>query len=202
MSTTGNNLYGKHYCDARIKFVSSTNGNINDRVSSQIMGKFKQVFQHKQEILRNNPEKTRVEVKADSHLVEAFSSHVKTRGFEVVVDQPENMGSTNQGPRPSEYVLAALAACHEVTYRLYADAMDIPLDDVAVSVTGVSNAKGFFNLDDETPAGFSEVYGIITIDSVASDAQIERLRQAVNRHCPVLDDLRKPVKVELDILRK
>ena len=37
------------------------------------------------------------------------------------------MGGTNQGPRPSEYVLAALAACQEVTYRLYADALDIPL---------------------------------------------------------------------------
>lgn len=166
------------------------------------MGKFKDIFLHKQEILRNRPDKSRVEISADSRLVEAFRSHVKMRGFEVIVDQPENMGSTNRGPRPSEYVLAALAACHEVTYRLYADALDIDLKDIAVSVTGVSDAKGFFDLDDETPAGFSEVYGTISIESDASDEDIERLRQAVNRHCPVLDDLRKPVKVELEVRRK
>ena len=165
------------------------------------MSNFKEVFQHKQEILRNNPDKCRVEVHADSRLVEAFRSHARTRGFDVIVDQPENMGSTNQGPRPSELLLAALAACHEVTYRLYADAMDIELKSVAVSVTGVSDARGFFNLEEGVAPGFSEVHGEIRIESDAPDEDIERLRQMVNLHCPVLDDLRKPVKVELDLKR-
>ena len=165
------------------------------------MSNFKEVFQHKQEILRNNPEKCRVEVHADSRLVEAFRSHARTRDFDVIVDQPENMGSTNQGPRPSELLLAALAACHEVTYRLYADAMDIDLKSIAVSVTGVSDARGFFNVEAGIAAGFSEVYGEIKIESDAADEDIERLRQTVNRHCPVLDDLRKPLKVELEIKR-
>ena len=165
------------------------------------MKNFKQVFEHKQEILKNRPDKCSVEVHAESHLVEAFRSHVKTRDFEVIVDQPDNMGSTDQGPRPSEYVLAALAACHEVTYRLYADAMDIDLQDVAVSVTGKSDARGFFDLDDDVPAGFSEITGDINIISDASDEDLERLRLAVNRHCPVLDDLRKPIKVELALKR-
>lgn len=165
------------------------------------MTNFRKLFKQKQDILRNRPEKSRVEVTAESQLVEAFRSHVKVRDFDMIVDQPANMESTDQGPRPSEYVLAALAACHEVTYRLYADAMDIPLTSVAVSVTGVSDAKGFFSLDDETPAGFSEIYGTIFIESDASDDDIERLQQAVNRHCPVLDDIRRPVSVDLKIER-
>ncbi len=166
------------------------------------MSKFKQIFLHKQDLLRNRPDKCRVETTAESHLVENFRSEVKTRGFDVVLDQPENMGSSDLGPRPSELLLAALAACHEVTYRLYADAMDIDLQDIAVSVTGVSDARGFFDVDDEVDAGFSEVYGEINIVSNASDEDIERLRQTVNRHCPVLDDLRKPLKVELDLKRR
>ena len=165
------------------------------------MHNFKQVYLHKQEILRNNPEKCRVSVRADSRLVEAFRSHAKAREFEVIVDQPENMGSTNRGPRPSELLLAALAACHEVTYRLYADAMDIDLKSVSVSCTGISDARGFFNVDEGVAAGFSEVVGEIQIESEASDEDIDRLRQTVNRHCPVLDDLRKPVKVELEVKR-
>jgi putative redox protein len=165
------------------------------------MSKFKEIFEHKQDLLRNRPDKCRVETSADSHLVEDFRSHVKTRGFEVILDQPENMGGSDLGPRPSELLLAALAACHEVTYRLYADAMDIDLQDIAVSVTGVSDARGFFAVDDTVDAGFSEVYGEIKIVSDASDDDLERLRQAVNRHCPVLDDLRKPLKVELKLNR-
>ena len=50
------------------------------------MPNFKEVFQHKQEILTNNPEKSVVEVHADSKLVEAFRSEVKVRDFNVVVD--------------------------------------------------------------------------------------------------------------------
>jgi uncharacterized OsmC-like protein len=79
--------------------------------------------------------------------------------------------------------------------------MEIDLQDVAVSVTGVSDARGFFNVDAEVDAGFSEVFGSINIVSNASDEDIERLRQTVNRHCPVLDDLRKPLKVELKLKR-
>ncbi|MFT5220006.1 MAG: putative redox protein [Gammaproteobacteria bacterium] len=166
------------------------------------MSKFKEIFLHKQDLLRNRPDKCRVETTAESHLVEDFRSHVKTRDFKVVLDQPENMGSSDLGPRPSELLLAALAACHEVTYRLYADAMDIDLQDVAVSVTGVSDARGFFNVGENIDAGFSEVFGEINIVSSASDADLERLRQTVNRHCPVLDDLRKPLKVELELKRR
>ena len=162
----------------------------------------KALLQHKQDILRNRPDKTREEVTADSQLVEAFRSHVKVRDFDVIVDQPENMGSTDRGPRPSELVLAALAACHEVTYRLYADAMEIPLDSIAVKVTGVSDAKGFFGVDDSTPAGFSEIYGTIDLVSRASDAQLEQLRQTVNRHCPVLDDVTRAVTVDLKLCRQ
>jgi len=165
------------------------------------MTNFKKMFEQKQELLRKRPDKTPVKVTADSKLVEAFRSQVKVRNFDVIVDQPANMESTDQGPRPSEYVLAALAACHEVTYRLYADAMEISLDSVAVSVVGTSDAKGFFSLDDETPAGFSEITGTITIESDATDEDIERLRLAVNRHCPVLDDLRRPVSVDLKLER-
>ena len=33
-------------------------------------------------------------------------------------------------------LLAVLAACQEVTYRLYADALSIPLNEVRVELTG------------------------------------------------------------------
>ena len=104
---------------------------------------FKEIWDQKREILAANPDKCVVKVKADSRLVNGFMSRVKARDFDIVVDQNKGMGGTDQGPRPSEYVLAALAACHEVTYRLYADALGIHLDEVSVSVTGHSDARGF-----------------------------------------------------------
>ena len=163
---------------------------------------FKEILDKKREILSANPDKCAVKVKADSRLVDGFMSRVKAREFDIVVDQNKGMGGTDQGPRPSEYVLAALAACHEVTYRLYADALEIPLEEVSVSVTGHSDARGFFGMDDSVRAGFSHITGEIKVQSSASDQELERLREAVNQHCPVLDDLRNPVSVELNLVRK
>ena len=163
---------------------------------------FKEIWDQKREILSTNPDKCAVKVKADSRLVDGFMSRVKAREFDIVVDQNKGMGGTDQGPRPSEYVLAALAACHEVTYRLYADALEIPLEEVSVSVTGHSDARGFFGMDDSVRAGFSHITGEIKVQTSASDQELERLREAVNQHCPVLDDLRNPVSVELNLVRK
>ena len=163
---------------------------------------FKEIWDQKREILSANPDKCAVKVKADSQLVEGFMSRVKAREFDIVVDQNKGMGGTDQGPRPSEYVLAALAACHEVTYRLYADALEIPLEEVSVSVTGHSDARGFFGMDDSVRAGSSHITGEIKVQTSASDQELERLREAVNQHCPVLDDLRNPVSVELNLVRK
>ncbi len=163
---------------------------------------FKEIWEEKRAVLSANPEKCAVTVSADSQLVEGFMSRVKARGFDIVVDQNKGMGGTDQGPRPSEYVLAALAACHEVTYRLYADALEIPLEEVSVSVTGHFDARGFFGLDNLVRAGFSHITGEIKVETKASDEELERLREAVNQHCPVLDDLRQPVSVQLDLVRK
>ena len=163
---------------------------------------FKEIWDQKRTILQDDPNKASVTVRADSKLVQGFMSEVKTRHFECIVDQNKGMGGSDKGPRPSEYVLVALAACHEVTYRLWADAMGIPLESIAVSVTGHSDARGFFGLDDSKRAGFSHVTGEVHISSSASDEDLESLRNAVNAHCPVLDDLQKPVEVIFKLVRK
>ena len=69
-------------------------------------------------------------------------------------------------------------------------------------MTGHSDARGFFGLDNSVRAGFSHITGEIKVETKASDEELERLREAVNQHCPVLDDLRQPVSVQLDLIRK
>ena len=68
------------------------------------MKNFKNIWLNKREKLIQNPEKSTVTVQADRELVEDFLSRVKTRKFELFVDQHEGMEGTNKGPRQSEYV--------------------------------------------------------------------------------------------------
>lgn len=118
-------------------------------------------------------------------------------GFTLTVDQPTSIGGGDRGPRPSELALAALAACQEISYGLYADTLGIPLDQVRVKLTGRFNPRGFLGLDDVRP-GFQEVRRKVHIKSPASSANLERLKQTVNLHCPVLDDLLSPVAICLE----
>ena len=163
---------------------------------------YKPLFDNTRQKLRLNPDKTRAEISVQSRQVGGFRSEVKIRDFTITIDQPENFGGTNLGPKPSEYVLAALAACQEVTYRLFADGMGIPLHGVTVKLTGVSDLRGFLALDDSIRPGFQEIHGEVILDSTASPEQLAELKEKVDKHCPVLDDLRTPLKVDLTLRNK
>jgi putative redox protein len=156
-----------------------------------------------QDRLAAHPEKAVVSITAASRALdgESWCSEIKVRDHIVTMDLPANFAGTDRGPKPTEFLLVALASCHEVTYRVVAESLGIPLDGVSVTVTGVSDARGFVGLDHRFRAGFLEVRGMVTLDTPASDADVQRLRQMVEKHCPVLDDLRAPVPVTMEVAR-
>ena len=158
---------------------------------------FKTLFDAAQASLRDGTAINPIHVKVRSENRGGFRSSVKIRDFTLTIDQPKGFGGTNMGPKPSEVLLAALAACQEITWRLYADALAIPLHSVAVELDGLQDLRGFLGVDTSTRAGFEHIAGTVVVDSPAADTDIERLKRTVDLHCPVLDDLRAPVPVEL-----
>jgi uncharacterized OsmC-like protein len=136
---------------------------------------------------------------ADSRQVEGLRSETKIRQFTVTVDEPPALGGTDTGPNPVELVLAALATCQEITYRAYATALGIPLDGVSVKLDGTLDLRGFFAVKDGVRPGFNSVRGIVQLKSSASAADLAKLKQVVDAHCPVLDILQAPVPVSLEL---
>ena len=165
------------------------------------MDSYKTLFEETRARLHSGAAKNPIVVSVSSHSTGGFRSKVSIRDFEVIVDQPKGFGGSNSGPKPSEIALAALASCQEITCRLYADALSIPLTGVRVELTGTQDLRGFLGMEDEISAGFQEIRGIVHLDSSASDVDLERLRVTVEQHCPVLDDFRRPVDVEIEMRR-
>jgi len=126
-----------------------------------------------------------------------FESRISMRDHVLTADQPYGFKGTNKGPKPSEFLLAALAACQEVTWRLYAESMGIEIRGIEVELRGVQDLRGFMGLDKATPAGFLRIEGEVRIDSVASRERLAELQRTVDAHCPVLDDLTRAVPVTL-----
>ncbi len=163
------------------------------------MSALKDAVETMQNELRANPDKAVATFVADSRQVQGLQSETKIRNFTITVDEPESLGGTDTGPNPVELILGALASCQEITYRAFAEAMEIPLDNVSVRIEGDLDLRGFFAVNDNVRAGFQDIRGIVELDSSASEEELAQLRKIVDAHCPVLDILRNPVPVSLKV---
>ncbi len=152
-----------------------------------------------QEKLSTDTAKSSITVVVESKNQGGFFTKVSIRNHEILSDQPQGFNGKNQGPKPSELVLAALAACQETTYRIYAEDMGINIDEISVELTGIQDLRGFMALSEEVPAGFTNISGTVFIQSEASKSDLELLQKQVDKYCPVLDDLKRPVNVSLTI---
>jgi len=158
---------------------------------------FKPVVDGAREKLRAEPEKARARFEAVSRQTGGLRSEVQTRQFLLTVDEPPALGGGDAGPNPVELILAALASCQEITYRLHADALGIPLEGVSVKVSGELDLRGLFAAADDVRPGFQGLAVEVSLVSSASDAELERLREVVERHCPVLDLLQNATPVAI-----
>ncbi len=161
--------------------------------------KYQAVFNNTRSALGAAPDKALATFSTHSRGGAGLDSSVSVRQFTVAVDEPTVLGGTDEAPNPVEYILAALGSCQEITYRLYADSLGIPVNSVSVKLDGEIDLRGFFNVDDSIRPGYGNIVGTVTIDSPASADELAKLKALVDRHCPVLDILRNPVPVSLSL---
>ena len=159
----------------------------------------KQLRADTQSAFRANPDAAKATFKSSSRLTEGFRSEVSIRQHRLAADEPAALGGADSGPNPVELVLAALGTCQEITYRAYATALGIPLDSVSVELTGDIDLRGFFAVDESVRSGYQNIRGTVNIESSASEADLQKLREVVNAHCPVLDILANKVPVSLGL---
>lgn len=131
---------------------------------------------------------------ADTRLVDGFQTTAQVRQFIFTVDEPAQLGGTDTGPNPVELVLAALGTCQEIVYATYARLLDIPLESIAIRVSGSLDLRGFLGAAD-VPAGYEAIDYDVAIESPAPPEDIARLVDTVNRRCPVLDILQRGLPV-------
>lgn len=163
---------------------------------------FKPEFEEFQSAYRKDAQRAKVRYRSVSSLVDGLRCEAQTRNFKQTIDERTLLGGTDAGPNPMELVLTALGACQEITYRLYADLLGIPLDGISIEVTGDIDLCGFFSVDDEARPGYTGITADVIVDSPASDEDIQRLKEAVESHCPVLDIIGNATPVIVTIRKK
>jgi len=124
-----------------------------------------------------------------------FGHHV------VVVDEPKSFGGSDTAANPAEVMLTGLCASIAVTLRCHAALLGLSVGRIEMSVAGDLDVRGFFDADPAVRSGFKCIAIGLKLESDASPERLNALIAAVERGCPVLDNVRAPTPVTLEILR-
>jgi putative redox protein len=103
-----------------------------------------------------------------------YEHEVEIREHRLIVDETEEDGGGDQGPRPTELLAASLATCTAITIEMYAGRKEWELGDVEVTAE-------FTAATPDTPPKFKVE---ISIPTELSDEQRERILTIAHK-CPV-----------------
>jgi uncharacterized OsmC-like protein len=98
-----------------------------------------------------------------------------------------------------DLLLASLAACQEITFRMVAAAMGIELKDLEVTIEGDLDFRGTMGIDPETPVGFQHIRSTVRFDADAPADRLERLAARAERYCVVGATLREGTTLTTNI---
>ena len=124
---------------------------------------------------------------ATAQLTEGMRSDVAIRKFQpLVMDEPEALGGTDNGPNPMEYVMGALNGCVAVMIRLIAGEQGFQFKKVEFEANGILDLRGLLGTADVT-RHFQQVDFTVKVHTNEPPARLEALKQAVHSRCPAIN---------------
>lgn len=129
----------------------------------------------------------------------AGQEHARPRPFELRGDEPAVLLGGDTAPNAVETVLSALASCITVGYVYNAAARGITIESLTFDLEGDLDLQGFLGLSDTVRPGFGDIRLTYHVKADAPRAQLEELCDYVQRTSPVLDIIRNPVPVTINL---
>ena len=139
--------------------------------------------------------------KSTVRLKEGLTVEAETRGHKIIMDEPQEMGGTDEGMNPVELTLSALGGCLSICASMFAESCDVELNDFSVDLEGDLDLRGFKGVDGVDP-GFQEIRFTINIDSDSPKENIEKLVEVIESRCPVSDSLKRNIEINFDYKAK
>lgn len=114
-------------------------------------------------------------------------------------DEPAVLLGEDNAPNAVEAVLHALASCLSVGFVYNAAAMGIEVSSLEFDLEGDLDLQGFLGLSNEVRPGYSGIRVRYRVQADAPREKIEELCEYVQRTSPVLDIIRRPVTVSVEL---
>jgi putative redox protein len=125
-----------------------------------------------------------------------FKQTIEAGGVHLVADEPTELGGTNDGPTPYDYLLTALGSCTSMTVGLYARKHGWPLTDVTVRLKHERIHETDCEECAEHPRRIERITLTLELAGALSDEQRARLREVAGR-CPVHQTLTSKLDIRI-----
>ncbi|HEY6237664.1 MAG TPA: OsmC family protein [Thermoplasmata archaeon] len=123
----------------------------------------------------------------------------RTQSFVLEGDEPPVLLGSNTAPNSVEAVLAALSSCMTVSFVYPAAAQGIKVHSVEFTLEGDVDLQGFLKLSTATRPGFQNIRVSARVKADAPRAKIQELLEYATSTSPVMDSLRHPVPVTVEL---
>lgn len=141
---------------------------------------------------RDEPEAARITLRAHGRLAEGVSCKIETGKALVVAGLHPATGGSGQAACSGDMLLEALVACAGVTLNAVATALGIVLRDAMLEAEGDLDFRGTLGLAKEVAVGFQEIRLNVTLDTDATEEQLDALLRLTERYCVVYQTLAHP----------
>jgi uncharacterized OsmC-like protein len=141
---------------------------------------------------RQTPEAALITLRAQGRLADGVSCKVETGKAPVVAGLHQATGGSGLSACSGDMLLEALVACAGVTVAAVATALGIALRDGTVHAEGDLDFRGTLGLSKDVPVGFQKIRLRFTVDTDASEAELDTLVRLTERYCVVLQTLVHP----------
>ena len=152
--------------------------------------------------LRENPSEARyTDSVATARLNDGLRVTVEgPSGEQIATDMPPSVGGKGSAPSPGWLFRAALASCDATLIAMRAAAQGIQLSRLEVAVDSESDDRGILGIDEAVPAGPLRIRVRVRLASPdASDAELRKIADWGERHCPVSDTARRPTETIMEV---
>ncbi|MDG5789753.1 OsmC family protein [Evansella sp. AB-P1] len=147
--------------------------------------------------------KSIVSLSSKSKLLKGYKSEISVREFHPFhMDEPEELGGSDDAPNPMEYVLSSLAGCETVMMSMICDELEISLIGLEIQTSGEIDIRGLQGVEGVNPH-FQSIKQLFKISMTSGREKIDELIEELKSRCPaynLLKDANIPIDIKYEII--
>ena len=150
---------------------------------------------------REDPDASKITLRADGAEGEDAMNCSVDIGRAVQAAQAHTgVGGAGTQACSGDLLLAALAACAQITCQMVAANTGIEASRIEAKVEGDLDLRGTLGVDKDVPAGFSEIRVRLEVDAQEADQEkLDSLLERTERYCTVLQTLLQPPPISVQM---